>query len=111
MIPVQRVDIDALQLGAVLLVDTEDACLKLIVDYDIGTIDGRCVHISDIKEGEELAVEEDRGTFMVSNIIVGEPIDGVVYPRQRNDGVVEVGGMLKTTPVKVIEVYQDEEPA
>jgi hypothetical protein len=106
MVPVQRVDIGALQIGAVLLVDTEEAYLKLIVDYDIGVVDGRCVHISEFDENE---IEEDQGTYMISNIIVGKSIDGVVYPKQRDDGVVEVGGMLKTAPVTAIEVYQDAE--
>jgi hypothetical protein len=106
MVSVQRADIDSLQIGTVLLVDTEEAYLKLIIDYDIGVVDGRCVHISELDEDE---IEEERGTFMISNVIVGEPIEGVLYPKPRADGVVEVGGILKTTKVKTIEVYQDED--
>ncbi len=106
MIPIQKVDIDILQLGAVLLVDTENTTLKLVVDEDVGVLEGRCVHVSNLDEND---IEEDRGTFMISTITVGESISGVLYPKKRNDGVIEIGGMLKTTPVKSIEVYQDEE--
>jgi hypothetical protein len=106
MISCKRVDVDSLQLGAVLLVDTEDTCLKLIIDHDVGLVPGRCVHISNLDENE---IEESRGIFMITSITVGEPINGTIYPKQRRDGVVEIGGVLKTTPVKTIEVYQDEE--
>ncbi len=108
MISVNRVNIEDLQIGAVLLVDTEDTCLKMVVDYNVGIIEGRCVHVSNLDENE---MEEERGTFMISNITIGEPVNGAVYPRQRDDGVVEVGGMLKTAAVTTIEVYQDEEHA
>ena len=108
MVNMQLANLELLPLGTVLLVDTEDACLKLIIDYDIGVINGRCIHVSNLDEDE---MEEDRGTFSIPTISVGEPMTGVLYPRQRSDGVIEIGGMLQTTPVKTIEVYQDEETA
>ena len=106
MISLKSIDIGKLELGAVLLVDTEDEQLKMVVEYNKGPIDGRCLYISSLDKNE---MEEDRGTFMVSKIVVGKPIDGILYPRRRADGIVELAGVLKTTPVRAIEVYQDKE--
>jgi hypothetical protein len=99
---VNNIDISKLESDAVLLVDTQDEQLKMIVGHNKGPINGRCLFVSSLDKNE---IETERGIFMISNIIVGKPINGVLYPKERDDGIVELAGTLKTTEVKAIEVY------
>jgi len=104
---VKHVSIDSLDIGDVLLVDTEDECLKMILERsEDDSLVLSHLAISNLDENE---IETDRGHFMVSNIKVGEPIQGVTCPERRVDQTVEIGGVLTTKKVVLIEVYQDED--
>lgn len=102
MLSVRHADITNLPTGTVLLVNTQDEYLKLVIDEDIGIFTGQCIHVSTLSESEE---ETDKGIFTIANITVGKPISGAAHPEKQEDGTIKVGAILKTTPVERIEVY------
>jgi hypothetical protein len=88
---VQRANVNTLQSGTVLLVDTEDNCFKLILDQ------GR-VFISWVDSDTE--IEKPHGMLTNRNLVVGEPFIGM----SSKEGVF---GTFETSPVKTIEIYED----
>ena len=103
---VRRANINDLQLGAVLLVDTQTEHFKMIIEETSGTLNGRWVLVSVFDEEENETV---KGLFLISQLCINKPITGIQYPSNNENGILEIGKGFTSTPVTLIEIYQDKE--
>ena len=116
MISVTHADLDILTPGSVRLVDTENECLKLIIDESDNDISTYVVQVSSLDESGDLTIEKEKGTHIIAHVKVGEPIEGYAVPEHK-EGSINTGekheyfmvhNVLKTAPVTKIEVYPYE---
>lgn len=100
---IRKIEISTLKIGTVLLVQTKDKEYKFIVDFDDTFT---CTYYLEAYIIDEEEYDEPHGEFIVATIAVGQPITGVGVPRITPDvDTIKIDGILQTSPVKSIEIY------